>query len=86
MKKVLLIAGCLTALSFGSISFADAAHPCKPLEVACKAAGFHKGGAPGKGLLKDCIKPLAEGQAVAGVTVTPEDAAACKVKVDAMSK
>jgi hypothetical protein len=56
-------------------------HPCKAIAKACEAAGFVKGGeAQGKGLMRNCIKPLMEGQTVAGVSVSPEEIQACKAK------
>jgi hypothetical protein len=85
MKKILLIAGCLTIVSMSSVLFADEAHPCKPLEAACKAAGYYQGGSgSGKGLFKDCMEPLADGKAVANIKIDPADAAHCKVKIDKM--
>lgn len=55
--------------------------PCKKLKEACVAAGFKKGEhKSGKGLHLDCMKPVLEGKTVAGVTVSAEDIAACKVK------
>ena len=84
MKAFSLIVG-LIIFSFSSILYADAAHPCKPLEAACKAAGFYQGGSgSGKGLLKDCIEPLADGKSVASIKVEQSDAAACKAKIDKM--
>jgi hypothetical protein len=57
-------------------------HPCQVLEEACKSAGFMKGGtATGKGLWKNCIKPLLDGQSVTNVNVESTDIAACKEKV-----
>ncbi|MEO7047874.1 MAG: hypothetical protein ABI091_21425 [Ferruginibacter sp.] len=85
VKNIVLMLGCLAAFSVSSMVLADSAHPCKPLEVACKAAGFYQGGSgSGKGLYKDCIEPLADGKSVSGVKVADADAAACKVKVDKM--
>jgi hypothetical protein len=85
MKNIFLMIGCLITLSLSSLIFADADHPCKPLEAACKAAGFYQGGSSsGKGLLKDCIEPLVDGKSVEGVKVEATDAAACKIKVDKM--
>ncbi len=58
-------------------------HPCKKIEDACKAAGFIKGGAKdGKGLYKNCMMPLLQGQAVNGVTIGADDVADCKAKKD----
>ncbi|MBV8803212.1 MAG: hypothetical protein JO131_09700 [Gammaproteobacteria bacterium] len=84
MKIISFILGFLI-FSFSSFLYADASHPCKPLEEACKAAGFYKGGSDsGKGLLKDCIAPLADGKSVAGIKIEQADAAACKAKIDKM--
>jgi hypothetical protein len=57
-------------------------HPCKHIAEACKAAGFTRGGAPGKDMM-DCIKPLMHGQLVPGVSgISSQDLAACKAKHD----
>jgi hypothetical protein len=57
-------------------------HPCKTIEAACSAAGFIKGGAKtGKGMMKDCMKPIMSGESVSGVTVTADEVAACKAKM-----
>jgi hypothetical protein len=75
--KTALIVGLLIA---PAVALAD--HPCKKIEAACEAAGFVKGGAKeGKGVFKNCLKPIIDGQTVNGVTVDPADAAACKAKI-----
>lgn len=57
-------------------------HPCKAIAQACKAAGFQKDQAnTGKGIFKDCLKPILSGEQVAGVTVKPEEVQACKAKM-----
>lgn len=59
-------------------------HPCMRLEGDCKSAGYVKGDHKDKkGLYKDCMQPLMNGQMPAGVTVSPDDIAACKAKRDA---
>lgn len=60
----------------------DKSHPCHAIKAACEAAGFKKGAhkESGKGLWVDCVKPLNEGKTVAGVSVTPDQVAACKAK------
>ena len=86
MKKILITTVCLTAF-LSSVSFADATHPCKNLEAACKAAGFYKGGtASHKGLFKDCIQPLTQGNTVSGVTASSDDIASCKAKIEKMEQ
>jgi len=85
MKNIFLMMVFLITSSLSSFVLADAAHPCKPLEAACKADGFYQGGSSsGKGLFKNCIEPLADGKPVAGVQVEAADAAACKIKIDKM--
>lgn len=59
--------------------------PCKEIKAACEAGGYTKGGHKPKtnsfkGLYKDCILKIRDGQAVEGVTVPPETVAACKAK------
>jgi hypothetical protein len=56
-------------------------HPCKPIREACKAAGFEKGKhKEGKGLMKDCMAKILNGEQVAGVTANAADVDACKAK------
>jgi hypothetical protein len=87
MKNILIVITSLFLFNLSSVSFADQAHPCKSIETACKAAGFYKGGnGSGKGLYKDCVEPVAEGKTIQGITVSPEDMANCKAKIDTMNK
>jgi hypothetical protein len=59
------------------------ANPCAPIKAACEAAGYKHGAHnAGKGLGKDCIHPIVSGQTVAGVTVSPNDLAACKAQME----
>ena len=56
-------------------------HPCKAIKEACEAAGFKLGDHKDKkGLWKDCIEPIKNGQTVAGVTVPATEIEACKAK------
>lgn len=51
---VLIMSASLTAPTF--------AGPCSEIAKACSAAGYYKGGnTVGKGLILDCILPIAEG-------------------------
>jgi hypothetical protein len=83
MNKKLMV---LCLFSFLSVSvFAEEkhvdGHPCKQIKSACEAAGFIKGGHKDKkGLHLDCMKPILDGQAVAGVSVSAEQISACKIK------
>jgi hypothetical protein len=57
-------------------------HPCKAIADACKNAGYVHGGAKsGNGIMANCLKPLLEGQSVKGVSISAEEVAACKAKM-----
>lgn len=88
MKKLLILIGASIALSLLiNSAFADAKRPCKPLMIACKAAGFKRGGeAQGKGMWKNCMEPILTGQTVPGVNVnmSAADMQACKTNATAM--
>lgn len=56
-------------------------HPCKDVKAACESAGFIKGDHKDKkGLYKDCMQPIMNGQSVPGVNVGADVVAACKAK------
>ena len=81
--KYLNIAMLAVLLPFAS-SFA-AGGVCKQADQvivkSCEDAGFVKGGhKTGKGLYKDCVKPIKAGQIVTGVTVDQSLLQACKNK------
>lgn len=81
MQTVILVGASIGICGLGFASSARAEGPCKKLREACKAAGFTKGGhKTGKGLHKDCMKPLLAGQTVAGVTLEAADVSACQAK------
>ncbi len=69
----------LTAMAAAAMAAAD--HPCKTIEAACEAAGYHRGEAKvGKGLFKNCMKPIMTGQNVPGVNVSPTEIQQCQAK------
>ncbi len=90
MKSLLIFR---SFISIGLISFASGsayaekstekpkdAPICQSVTKACEAAGFKAGDhkKTGKGLWVDCVKPLAHGEAVAGVSgISKESALAC---------
>lgn len=85
MTKQITIALLMSAFSLPALSKhhdkEPTEGPCMKLKEACVAAGFEKGKhKEKKGLMMDCMKPLMHGETVAGVTVSPEDLAACKEK------
>ena len=87
-QNILMIA--VMALVFSGVSYADSTapaqsskgvHPCQQIEQACSAAGFVKGEAKeGKGLFKNCMKPIMSGQQVQGVSIDPSLVPACQAK------
>ena len=71
----------LLAISLPFASSFAADHPCKQIQNACTAAGFVKGEhKPGKGLHRNCVKPIRAGQTVAGVLIDPSVVQACNAK------
>jgi hypothetical protein len=78
---VLLVSFAVLAVQGSAFAADDAKHPCKQIEAACKGAGFTKGDHKnGKGLWKDCIKPIMTGGSVAGVTVDATVVQACQAR------
>lgn len=83
MKKILL---CLVFLSVhglglqrGMAQSETSDLPCLEVKKACESAGFSKGKAKeGRGLVKDCMRKLSEGQTVDGVKLNPAVIKACK--------
>ena len=66
MKKLYLIPGIfmlvmgVSAQGFAAAAAKPTTHPCKPIKEACIKAGYIKGGhSAGKGLLVDCVMPVA---------------------------
>lgn len=83
----LFLAFVLSVIS--TVSFANEGGPktgpCKKIVDACSAAGFKRGEHKDKkGLWKDCVEPLKEGQSVAGVNIDKSDIEACKSKREKM--
>jgi hypothetical protein len=71
--KTLKIAGFgIMMIGFATATQAEVTdHPCAKIRKACTDAGFAKGEAKeGKGLYKNCMKPLLEGKTVEGVKET----------------
>jgi hypothetical protein len=84
MKNIFLSALLLCGLSLSARAEDMKNHPCHKIKEACEAQGFIKGHhKEGKGLWKDCIGKIKVGEPVAGVTVSADDVAACKAKMEA---
>jgi hypothetical protein len=79
MKRIGLV-GSFVAL-VGGLAFAETRvrqpGPCVQIAQACKAAGFVKD-QKGKGLYRDCVRPIANGLSVQGVAVDPSTVQACQ--------
>jgi len=87
MKKLIMIAALLTISNVFAESEKNKSgqgeKPCLEVKKACEAAGFEKGKhKEGKGLYLDCIKKLANGESVAGVSVSADVIASCKQRQD----
>jgi len=83
MTKKLIVLSLLSLLSLSLFAEEkdEGSHPCKQIKSACEAAGFSKGAhKEKKGLHLDCMKPILDGQTVAGVTVSADVISACKTK------
>jgi hypothetical protein len=64
-------------LAFGETTAPKRPGPCAQIVQACKTAGFIKG-QKGKGLYRDCVRPIAQGQSVQGVAVDSSTVQACQ--------
>lgn len=79
MSKIIFA---MIVFSFG-ITFAqeETSKPCLEVKKACEVAGFTKGKhKDGKGLYKDCMQKLGNGESVEGVSISADAVAACKEK------
>jgi hypothetical protein len=79
MSKIIFA---MIVFSFG-ITFAqeETSKPCLEIKKACESAGYIKGKhKEGKGLFKDCMQKLANGEPVEGVSVSADSISACKEK------
>ena len=56
--------------------------PCRKLSLACKAAGFKRGhtAQERRNFYEACMKPLMEKGSLGEISISPEDAVACKQK------
>ena len=76
----------LLLLALSTSIFAVGHYPaCRPIVLACKAAGFSKGAPVGHRLYKDCLRPILLNQpaapgALALPTVNPADVTACNAQ------
>jgi len=52
--------------------------PCIVIAKACLVAGYTRGGSAGKMFWKDCMKPVALGQTVHGITIDANTVKMCR--------
>lgn len=76
----------MLALSVSLPSFS--ASPCKSIAAACKKEGYYKGGdKKGKGLIKDCVMPVAAGEkTLPNTTFSADVMQQCKATVEHQMK
>lgn len=82
MKAIYLKTSALIlCLGVSFSSFAE--NPCKPIAMDCMKEGYYKGGdKTGKGLIKDCVMPITQGQkSIANATYSPADVTACSAEL-----
>lgn len=75
MKKLITFIA-ISFLSFASFAEAKQVKPCKVVIDACKQAGFTKK------TRVDCVLPIVAGKSIEGVTVAPEEVAACGKNIE----
>lgn len=85
MKKnsqfAIVIAALVSSFAWANEQKSADQHPCKVIIEACKGAGFIKGGhKESKGLFKDCMGPILQGQSIPGVNVDSSVVQACQKK------
>lgn len=78
MKQVLII---VAFVATQQVFADDIKQPCLQVKKACEAANFEKGKhKEGRGIAKDCMQKLANGESVPGVNISSDIVAACKDK------
>lgn len=75
MKKLITFIA-ITFLSLANFAEAKQAKPCKAVINACKQAGFTKK------TRVDCVLPIVAGKSIEGVSVAPEEIAACGKNIE----
>lgn len=87
MKKLVFVLAIFGLSQVFMLTFSQAfaqdenSKPCLEVKKACESAGFMKGKhKEGKGLFKDCMQKLSNGETVEGVSISADAIAACKDK------
>ncbi|WP_392537268.1 hypothetical protein [Legionella sp. 227] len=81
MNKFIAKLGILSLLM--SVTFFGWAGSCKAIAISCMQNGYYKGGEKaGKGLIKDCVLPVAMGnKRLPNTNFSPEQLQKCKTKL-----
>lgn len=85
VSLLIVLATTLTTTLISASGFAApvSANPCDEIKRACEAAGFRRGGHQPKknqrrGVFRDCMKKVLNGDSVKGVQVSADKIIACK--------
>ena len=81
MNKILASIGVFSLLM--GVALYSWAGPCKSIAMACMQNGYYKGGEKvGKGLIKDCVLPVASGtKTLPNINFPPDQLQQCKMKI-----
>jgi hypothetical protein len=81
MNKLCIFSGSI--LLAMSVSLPSWANPCMPIAQACMGEGYYKGGdKEGKGLIKDCVMPVVNGQKTLNTTFSADVMQQCKTTIE----
>ncbi len=85
MKKNILLLSLFLSFNVLAQDLEDKLQPCMEIKKACESAGFQSGLSrgkmkEGKGLVKDCMRKLTNGEKVSGVHVESDVISGCKEK------
>mgnify|MGYP001165604890 CR=1 FL=1 len=84
MKTIALVLSVLVSFS-SHAQDTDKLQPCMEIKKACESAGYQSGLSrgkmkQGKGLVKDCMAKVTNGESVSGVKVGADVISGCKEK------
>ena len=81
MNKLTVLSG--SVIIAMAVSLPSWANPCMTIAQACMSQGYYKGGdKEGKGLVKDCVMPVVNGQKTLSTTFSADTMQQCKTMLD----